>query len=146
MNTNGDNKNVQQAIINSVENSVNKDQDISSILSQYNSRNDQQKVKYLTVLLGIGGKDALEAVIETGKTNNADLKNAVILSLANWKDQSALQTLIDLSRTTTKAAQLDAVVRSEENTSELQSLMRISYAVVCLKTKKELSKTPKKNS
>src|SRR3546814_932686 len=111
MNTNGDNKNVQQAIINSVENSVNKDQDISSILSQYNSRNDQQKVKYLTVLLGIGGKDALEAVIETGKTNNADLKNAVILSLANWKDQSALQTLIDLSRTTTNAAQLDAVVK-----------------------------------
>ncbi|TCK80599.1 family 16 glycoside hydrolase [Albibacterium bauzanense] len=111
MNTNGDNKNVQQAIINSVENSANKDQDISSILSQYNSQNDQQKVKYLTVLSGIGGKDALEAVIETGKTNNADLKNAVILSLANWKDQSALQTLIDLSRTTTNAAQLDAIVK-----------------------------------
>src|SRR3546814_9696043 len=31
---------------------------------------------------------------------------------------------------------LDAVgVRSEEHTSELQSLMRISYAVFCLKTK-----------
>src|SRR3546814_6642188 len=29
-----------------------------------------------------------------------------------------------------------AVVRSEEHTSELQSLMRISYAVFCLKTKK----------
>src|SRR3546814_7259976 len=28
-------------------------------------------------------------------------------------------------------------VRSEEHTSELQSLMRISYAVFCLKTKKE---------
>src|SRR3546814_7340794 len=28
-------------------------------------------------------------------------------------------------------------VRSEENTSELQSLMRISYAVFCLKTKKK---------
>src|SRR3546814_7667988 len=28
------------------------------------------------------------------------------------------------------------VERSEEHTSELQSLMRISYAVVCLKTKK----------
>src|SRR3546814_8137445 len=27
--------------------------------------------------------------------------------------------------------------RSEEHTSELQSLMRISYAVFCLKTKKE---------
>src|SRR3546814_7381659 len=29
------------------------------------------------------------------------------------------------------------VARSEEHTSELQSLMRISYAVFCLKTKKE---------
>src|SRR3546814_11517230 len=30
----------------------------------------------------------------------------------------------------------ESVVRSEEHTSELQSLMRISYAVFCLKTKK----------
>src|SRR3546814_7023347 len=30
----------------------------------------------------------------------------------------------------------DEAVRSEEHTSELQSLMRISYAVFCLKTKK----------
>src|SRR3546814_2053676 len=32
------------------------------------------------------------------------------------------------------------VIRSEEHTSELQSLMRISYAVFCLKKKKETSK------
>src|SRR3546814_6920648 len=31
---------------------------------------------------------------------------------------------------------IDAVKRSEEHTSELQSLMRISYAVFCLKQKK----------
>src|SRR3546814_3814697 len=30
------------------------------------------------------------------------------------------------------------VVRSEEHTSELQSLMRISYAVFCLKNKKQI--------
>src|SRR3546814_5780243 len=30
-------------------------------------------------------------------------------------------------------------LRSEEHTSELQSLMRISYAVFCLKTKKSIS-------
>src|SRR3546814_8215319 len=34
-----------------------------------------------------------------------------------------------------------AVGRSEEHTSELQSLMRISYAVFCLKKKNKLSKT-----
>src|SRR3546814_1751970 len=32
--------------------------------------------------------------------------------------------------------QLNRMVRSEEHTSELQSLMRISYAVFCLKKKK----------
>src|SRR3546814_9124597 len=32
-------------------------------------------------------------------------------------------------------------MRSEEHTSELQSLMRISYAVFCLKKKKVLHKT-----
>src|SRR3546814_1085532 len=31
----------------------------------------------------------------------------------------------------------EGLVRSEEHTSELQSLMRISYAVFCLKTKKK---------
>src|SRR3546814_9230189 len=31
----------------------------------------------------------------------------------------------------------DRALRSEEHTSELQSLMRISYAVFCLKKKKE---------
>src|SRR3546814_4699192 len=31
---------------------------------------------------------------------------------------------------------VDTVTRSEEHTSELQSLMRISYAVFCLKKKK----------
>src|SRR3546814_4520470 len=32
---------------------------------------------------------------------------------------------------------LNEVIRSEEHTSELQSLMRISYAVFCLKKKKK---------
>src|SRR3546814_8394233 len=37
---------------------------------------------------------------------------------------------------TTPLWQVKAVERSEEHTSELQSLMRISYAVFCLKKKK----------
>src|SRR3546814_4922234 len=39
-----------------------------------------------------------------------------------------------------------AVFRSEEHTSELQSLMRISYAVFCLKKKKKNSKSYIKNT
>src|SRR3546814_5693557 len=35
--------------------------------------------------------------------------------------------------------------RSEEHTSELQSLMRISYAVFCLKKKKKISKEEKQH-
>src|SRR3546814_10772643 len=39
-------------------------------------------------------------------------------------------------RTARRAARSDSAARSEEHTSELQSLMRISYAVFCLKKKK----------
>src|SRR3546814_3929443 len=37
------------------------------------------------------------------------------------------------------AAEITDVGRSEEHTSELQSLMRISYAVFCLKTKTNIT-------
>src|SRR3546814_9861454 len=37
-----------------------------------------------------------------------------------------------------KAGVVKSVSRSEEHTSELQSLMRISYAVLCLKKKKTI--------
>src|SRR3546814_8978139 len=40
---------------------------------------------------------------------------------------------------------LVGVGRSEEHTSELQSLMRISYAVFCLKKKKQNHKNKKSN-
>src|SRR3546814_15760615 len=37
------------------------------------------------------------------------------------------------------------ILRSEEHTSELQSLMRISYAVFCLKKKIHINKTARKH-
>src|SRR3546814_940688 len=40
--------------------------------------------------------------------------------------------------TSMKYVRIVVVARSEEHTSELQSLMRISYAVFCLKNKKQL--------
>src|SRR3546814_6189802 len=42
----------------------------------------------------------------------------------------------ELVREMTFDSQTEGCVRSEEHTSELQSLMRISYAVFCLKKKK----------
>src|SRR3546814_6061561 len=41
---------------------------------------------------------------------------------------------------------IGARIRSEEHTSELQSLMRISYAVFCLKHKKNNITSPSKTS
>src|SRR3546814_5439861 len=43
-----------------------------------------------------------------------------------------------------KSQRRDVVQRSEEHTSELQSLMRISYAVFCLKKKKNTAKRKSK--
>src|SRR3546814_2000685 len=50
------------------------------------------------------------------------------------------------AKTGTRAATFGVVDRSEEHTSELQSLMRISYAVFCLKkkNKKKYNKYTKK--
>src|SRR3546814_8389673 len=47
----------------------------------------------------------------------------------------AADHLVPLARGRTMAIVTDENVRSEEHTSELQSLMRISYAVFCLKKK-----------
>src|SRR3546814_6187425 len=45
-----------------------------------------------------------------------------------------------LKRRDADSTDIDTAARSEENTSELQSLMRISYAVICLKKKKRTKK------
>src|SRR3546814_8292334 len=50
------------------------------------------------------------------------------VQMLEWAAHRGLRCLVLL----TKA---DKLRRSEDNTSELQSLMRISYAVFCLKTK-----------
>src|SRR3546814_3864502 len=60
--------------------------------------------------------------LEIGKTESYKVKGQA--GTDNWQSTHTC---------TVKAAVL---VRSEEHTSELQSLMRISYAVFCLKKKK----------
>src|SRR3546814_6088255 len=51
---------------------------------------------------------------------------------------SDFATLMSMRLTGRPAAAVRAGPRSEEHTSELQSLMRISYAVFCLKKKKAI--------
>src|SRR3546814_10190848 len=57
--------------------------------------------------------------------------------LVNARVGVGLHGLADaVRRADTEDAGLERLVRSEEHTSELQSLMRLSYAVFCLKKKK----------
>src|SRR5690606_12389379 len=48
---------------------------------------------------------------ESITSNNADLKSATVFALANWKDDSALNTLIALSKDTKDTKQFDAVLK-----------------------------------
>src|SRR3546814_3739538 len=50
--------------------------------------------------------------------------------------EGALDLRLARHRAIMDCDRLDDLLRSEEHTSELQSLMRISYAVFCLKKKK----------
>src|SRR3546814_9514141 len=61
--------------------------------------------------------------------------------------QPAIQTLFELDDVEQKfSGEERDHHRSEEHTSELQSLMRISYAVFCLKKKKTIKPILKHNS
>src|SRR3546814_2373401 len=56
-------------------------------------------------------------------------------------DKGTLAKMWVLRRILTPMGVVDAMERSEEHTYELQSLMRISYAVFCLKKKKKVKHT-----
>src|SRR3546814_1310041 len=58
------------------------------------------------------------------------------------KAEHAAQVLLGDGRPDRARRCADDSGRSEEHTSELQSLMRISYAVFCLKTKKTKTRIP----
>src|SRR3546814_2381136 len=76
-------------------------------------------------------------VIVAVKKTGRDVSRADILALysgriAKWSTPDDVIFVADLPHTAT-----GKISRSEEHTSELQSLMRISYAVFCLKKKKK---------
>src|SRR3546814_10005549 len=72
-----------------------------------------------------GGQDARLA-LEDAKQH--------FLMIAGEEDRSGRCGAVD-AQALDHACGIGAAVRSEEHTSELQSLMRISYAVFCLKKK-----------
>src|SRR3546814_5543804 len=82
-------------------------------------------------------KAGLEAAVGAGIEDNMIDCYAKIISYYEPGDRIIL---IGFSRGAYTVRAL-ANMRSEEHTSELQSLMRLSYAVFCLKKKKILSTT-----
>src|SRR3546814_8409884 len=73
-----------------------------------------------------------EPLIESGQVGDAQL-------FAERRPLAPLKAIIALA---TFAGAIALAARSEEHTSELQSLMRISYAVFCLKKKKQTQQRP----
>src|SRR3546814_7469016 len=63
-------------------------------------------------------------------------RDNVLAGVGEFREQGA-QAVLHVARAFAAGRpEVEAAGRSEENTSELQSLMRISYAVFCLKKKK----------
>src|SRR3546814_6243069 len=75
---------------------------------------------------------------KSGWVNQAKRMSHIAISIprVDWKPLKGCLELQSTSRLTELLPLGGAGVRSEEHTTELQSLMRISYAVFCLKKKK----------
>src|SRR3546814_7913659 len=84
----------------------------------------------------LGGQLAKGLGAVVGATHQAEL--VLHERVADFDDFHAAKSSAWVGATPPTAAKSKTVggVRSEEHTSELQSLMRISYAVFCLKKKK----------
>src|SRR3546814_2123046 len=80
-------------------------------------------------------KIGIPGVVEYGEQPQL----TVVHQVSVCRDQSD----IDMSAKQRCGCRGGSLERSEEHTSELQSLMRISYAVFCLKKKKETYKRPR---
>src|SRR3546814_7702936 len=92
---------------------------------------------YTTLFRSLLGTDALcaEAIAErVGESAGAMVAPTVGVGMA--QHHMAFPGTVTFRPSTLMLVIRDMVQRSEEHTSELQSLMRISYAVFCLKKKK----------
>src|SRR3546814_6131108 len=99
--------------------------------SEFDSRASNTWASYNAVLPDWVKNKRLNYVLQIGLKKEPDLPDVpLLLDLA--KDDETRQIFEFFSRV---VAISRAIVRSEEHTSELQSLMRISYAVFCLKKK-----------
>src|SRR3546814_6476800 len=111
--------------------------------------NDRAEYEAYVTLQTIGSADSLREIVrqsaELGRMRGVPPEGAAMtLSVADAR--AVLAEHFPTARAQLAAqVESDRIERSEEHTSELQSLMRISYAVFCLKKKTTLHHTIQKN-
>src|SRR3546814_8124887 len=98
---------------------------------------DQLSAKMGIGLIGVGEDMGSCCQLPSASADGRCTERNPASSSARFKPLTIMPRIIAGSR---KRTSVLAGWRSEEHTSELQSLMRISYAVFCLKKKKETQK------
>src|SRR3546814_2576562 len=97
----------------------------------YVRRNPTRRLNALAgSMRAIAGGDLQATIPSGGSDESTEMAEALVV----FRDTSAEA---EATRTRAEEERREASARSEEHTSELQSLMRISYAVFCLKKKKK---------
>src|SRR3546814_126185 len=94
-------------------------------------------VGILLALQPLGLSQVLEPVRELTTNTFAFIPNVIAAGLLFFLGLVIARIVQRVVEGSLLAANADGWLRSEEHTSELQSLMRISYAVFCLKKKKK---------
>src|SRR3546814_8116455 len=88
-----------------------------------------------------GGADGVKGGGQVDGDDRVPLVDRKLLDRRNMLDASIVHQYVERAeRRLMLGHHFGDLVRSEEHTSELQSLMRISYAVFCLKKKKQTNK------
>src|SRR3546814_4775889 len=83
-----------------------------------------------------------QAASDSSPAASDALVNAYEIFGASFEDVGSVYGVLDAINISARSAIEARQGRSEEHTSELQSLMRISYAVFCLKKKKHINSKP----
>src|SRR3546814_3496995 len=109
---------------------INESADDKSQIAEYLEEYKGEGIQHIAL-----GTSDIYASVETLKAGGVAFQEGVPDTYYEQVDGRLPGHGEDLRRLAANKILIDGAPRSEEHTSELQSLMRISYAVFCLKTK-----------